>query len=137
MPMTHEAGLQELALIRRGRKHNFPMLRVHAAMSEATRVAELVAERPLTGVESFMVTEAAQRVIDIFEDRTKRIILCPHNDAVLRTDGEALGECPTHGKVLYEAMWGLGALGGHLAVVFYAEHEKLPGEKSAANLAGR
>lgn len=93
-----ESLLKFLEQARRGRAVSNGVMRINRARESARLVALLTMGRPLTANENRLVGEVTERIIDIFEEGSTRVLFCPDCDHVLTSD-ERKGTvpCPEHG----------------------------------------
>lgn len=93
-------GLDLLSLLREARKKRISSngsRRLHRARHSAEMVAINLMGRELTPEEKRLVSEVTERVIDVFEEGTRRILMCPECDSVVGGDGIEKIPCPEHG----------------------------------------
>lgn len=98
--VARDKGLDLLKMLRESRKkrtNSNGSRRLHRARHGAEMVAVNLVGRELTTEEKRLVCEVTERVIDIFEEGTTRILMCPQCNFVVGGDGIGTTPCPEHG----------------------------------------
>lgn len=93
-------GLNLLKMLREARIHRISSngnIRLNRARHGAEMVATNLVGRALTAEEKRLVSEVTERVIDVFEEGTTRILLCPQCNFVVGGDSIDATPCPEHG----------------------------------------
>ncbi len=89
--------LKTLDEVRSNRITSNGNLRLNRARHAAEMVAINLVGRALTVEEKRLVSEVTERVIDVFEEGTTRIHICPQCTFVVGGDGIDTTPCPEHG----------------------------------------
>ncbi len=98
--IAHTNGLDLLKILREARTKRIASngsRRLHRARHGAEMVAINLVGRELTPEEKRLVSEVTERVIDVFEEGTTRILICPQCNFVVGGDGIETTPCPEHG----------------------------------------